>query len=87
MGPSGSGKTTLLNLIAGIDRPSEGELIIDGAPIHTLGKNALAQWRADHIGYIFQLYNLIPVLTAYENVELPPDSVSYHMANCEFYSK
>ena len=71
MGPSGSGKTTLLNLIAGIDRPSEGELIIDGAPIHTLGKNALAQWRADHIGYIFQLYNLIPVLTAYENVELP----------------
>lgn len=71
MGPSGSGKTTLLNLIAGIDRPSEGELIIDGAPIHTLGRNALAQWRADHIGYIFQLYNLIPVLTAYENVELP----------------
>ena len=71
LGPSGSGKTTLLNLIAGIDRPSEGELIIDGAPIHTLGRNALAQWRADHIGYIFQLYNLIPVLTAYENVELP----------------
>ncbi len=48
MGPSGSGKTTLLNLIAGIDRPSEGELLIDGAPIHTLGRNALAQWRADH---------------------------------------
>jgi len=71
MGPSGSGKTTLLNLLAGIDRPSEGELIIDGAPIHKLGKNSLAQWRADHIGYIFQLYNLIPVLTAYENVELP----------------
>jgi len=71
MGPSGSGKTTLLNLIAGIDRPSEGELIIDGVPIHTLGRNSLAQWRADHIGYIFQLYNLIPVLTAYENVELP----------------
>ena len=71
MGPSGSGKTTLLNLLAGIDRPSEGELIIDGAPIHTLGRNNLAQWRADHIGYIFQLYNLIPVLTAYENVELP----------------
>ena len=63
MGPSGSGKTTLLNLLAGIDRPSEGELIIDDAPIHTLGRNALAQWRADHIGYIFQLYNLIPVLT------------------------
>jgi len=71
MGPSGSGKTTLLNLLAGIDRPSEGELIIDGAPIHTLGRNNLAQWRADHIGYIFQLYNLIPVLTAYENIELP----------------
>jgi putative ABC transport system ATP-binding protein len=71
MGPSGSGKTTLLNLLAGIDRPSEGELIIDGAPIHVLGRNSLAQWRSDHIGYIFQLYNLIPVLTAYENVELP----------------
>ena len=71
MGPSGSGKTTLLNLLAGIDRPSEGELLIDGAPMHTLGRNALAQWRADHIGHIFQLYNLIPVLTAYENVELP----------------
>jgi putative ABC transport system ATP-binding protein len=71
MGPSGSGKTTLLNLLAGIDRPSEGELLIDAAPMHTLGRNALAQWRADHIGYIFQLYNLIPVLTAYENVELP----------------
>lgn len=71
MGPSGSGKTTLLNLIAGIDRLSEGELIIDGAPIQALGRNALAQWRANHIGYIFQLYNLIPVLTAYENVELP----------------
>ena len=71
MGPSRSGKTTLLNLLAGIDRPSEGELIIDGAPIHALGRNSLAQWRSDHIGYIFQLYNLIPVLTAYENVELP----------------
>ena len=71
MGPSGSGKTTLLNLIAGIDRPSEGELNIEGTPIHTLGRNKLAQWRSKHIGYIFQLYNLIPVLTAYENVELP----------------
>ena len=71
MGPSGSGKTTLLNLLAGIDRPSEGELIIDGQPIHTLSRNKLAQWRSDHIGYIFQLYNLVPVLTAYENVELP----------------
>ena len=71
MGPSGSGKTTLLNLLAGIDRPSEGELIIDGNQIHTLSKGKLAQWRSMHIGYIFQLYNLIPVLTAYENVELP----------------
>ncbi len=71
MGPSGSGKTTLLNLLAGIDRPSKGELIIDGSPIHTLSRNSLAQWRAQHIGYIFQLYNLIPVLTAYENIELP----------------
>ena len=71
MGPSGSGKTTLLNLLAGIDRPSEGELIIDGKQIHTLSRGKLAQWRSMHIGYIFQLYNLIPVLTAYENVELP----------------
>jgi putative ABC transport system ATP-binding protein len=71
MGPSGSGKTTLLNLLAGIDRPSEGELIIDGNQIHTLSRGKLAQWRSMHIGYIFQLYNLIPVLTAYENVELP----------------
>ena len=71
MGPSGSGKTTLLNLIAGIDRPSSGELNIEGTAIHTLGRNKLAQWRSEHIGYIFQLYNLIPVLTAYENVELP----------------
>ena len=71
MGPSGSGKTTLLNLLAGIDRPSEGELIIDGQQIHTLSRGKLAQWRSMHIGYIFQLYNLIPVLTAYENVELP----------------
>ena len=67
MGPSGSGKTTLLNLLAGIDRPSEGELLIDGAPMHTLGRNALAQWRADHIGYIFQLYNLISPLKLVTN--------------------
>jgi putative ABC transport system ATP-binding protein len=71
MGPSGSGKTTLLNLIAGIDRPSAGELIIDGQDISTLSRGKLANWRADTIGYVFQLYNLVPVLTAYENVELP----------------
>lgn len=71
MGPSGSGKTTLLNLIAGIDRPTSGELMIQGRDIATLSRSALAGWRRDHVGYIFQLYNLVPVLTAYENVELP----------------
>jgi putative ABC transport system ATP-binding protein len=71
MGPSGSGKTTLLNLLAGIDRPTSGTLSIAGDPIHTLSRGALARWRSTHVGYIFQLYNLIPVLTAYENVELP----------------
>jgi len=71
MGPSGSGKTTLLNLIAGIDQATGGELIIDGQNIAQLSRNQLAAWRSSHVGYIFQLYNLIPVLTAYENVELP----------------
>ncbi len=71
MGPSGSGKTTLLNLIAGIDSPTRGELIIDGVNIATLSRNKLAAWRSEHVGYIFQLYNLVPVLTAFENVELP----------------
>jgi len=71
MGPSGSGKTTLLNLIAGIDSPTRGTLTIGGQDIGTLTRNALAAWRARHVGYIFQLYNLVPVLTAYENVELP----------------
>lgn len=71
MGPSGSGKTTLLNLIAGIDSPTSGSLHIDGLDIAALGRNKLAAWRSTHVGYIFQLYNLIPVLTAYENVELP----------------
>jgi len=71
MGPSGSGKTTLLNLLAGIDRPTSGTLTIDGDPVHSLSRGALARWRSTHVGYIFQLYNLIPVLTAYENVELP----------------
>ena len=71
MGPSGSGKTTLLNLIAGIDSPTRGQLVIDGVDIGTLGRNKLAAWRSAHVGYVFQLYNLVPVLTAYENAELP----------------
>ena len=71
MGPSGSGKTTLLNLIAGIDLPTSGSLVIDGQDVSTLSRHQLAAWRSQYIGYIFQLYNLVPVLTAYENVELP----------------
>jgi len=71
MGPSGSGKTTLLNLLAGIDRPTSGSLVVDGQDIARLSRARLAAWRAHAVGYIFQLYNLVPVLTAYENVELP----------------
>ena len=71
MGPSGSGKSTLLNLLAGIDRPTRGSITIGGTDISRLSERALAPWRARHIGFIFQLYNLIPVLTAFENVELP----------------
>ena len=71
MGPSGSGKTTLLNLIAGIDRPTAGTLTIDGTDIGKLSRSKLAAWRSEYVGYVFQLYNLVPVLTAYENVELP----------------
>src|SRR6476660_9170095 len=71
MGPSGSGKTTLLNLIAGIDRPSSGSLRVDGVELSTMSRSQLAGWRSEYIGYIFQLYNLVPTLTAYENVELP----------------
>ncbi len=71
MGPSGSGKTTLLNLIAGIDSPTAGSLVIDGTDIGALSRNKLAAWRSKHVGYVFQLYNLVPVLTAFENVELP----------------
>jgi putative ABC transport system ATP-binding protein len=71
MGPSGSGKTTLLNLIAGIDKPTSGEVKVNGTDISKLSESALAKWRSSNIGFIFQFYNLIPVLTAYENVELP----------------
>jgi putative ABC transport system ATP-binding protein len=71
MGPSGSGKTTILNLIAGIDRPDAGKVIVNGTDIALLGESELARWRARHVGFIFQFYNLLPVLTAFENVELP----------------
>ena len=71
MGPSGSGKTTLLNLIAGIDRPTSGDIRVGGEDLAGLSRSRLAAWRARNVGYIFQLYNLIPVLTAFENVEMP----------------
>jgi putative ABC transport system ATP-binding protein len=71
MGPSGSGKTTLLNLIAGIDSPSEGKLEIAGRDLGRMSRGELTAWRARHCGYIFQLYHLVPILTAFENVELP----------------
>jgi putative ABC transport system ATP-binding protein len=71
MGPSGSGKSTLLNLIAGIDKPSGGSLSVGGRDITMLSESELADWRAHHVGFIFQFYNLLPVLTAFENVELP----------------
>lgn len=71
MGPSGSGKTTLLNLIAGIDQATSGQMEVCGEEISTLSRSKLTRWRAQHVGYIFQLYHLVPVLTAFENVELP----------------
>jgi putative ABC transport system ATP-binding protein len=71
MGPSGSGKSTLLNLIAGIDKADSGTILVAGVDITTLSETELAAWRATHVGFIFQVYNLIPVLTAFENVELP----------------
>src|SRR5439155_26187505 len=71
MGPSGSGKSTLLNLIAGLDRPTSGRATVAGADLGTMSRRGLARFRARHIGFVFQTYNLIPVLTAVENVELP----------------
>lgn len=71
MGPSGSGKTTLLNLVAGIDRPNRGKIVVGGTDIASMNESRLAKWRATNVGFIFQFYNLLPVLTAFENVELP----------------
>lgn len=71
MGPSGTGKSTLLNLVSGIDRPDSGTIVVDGTEITNLSRSKLADWRAANLGYIFQTHNLIPVLSAYENVELP----------------
>jgi putative ABC transport system ATP-binding protein len=71
MGPSGSGKTTLLNLLGGLDVPSRGKIVVDGDEITHMSGNKLTEWRARHVGFIFQMYNLIPVLTAFQNVELP----------------
>jgi putative ABC transport system ATP-binding protein len=71
MGPSGSGKSTLLNLIGGLDRPTKGSVVVAGEPIDRLPEGKLAQWRARHVGFVFQFYNLLPVLTAERNVELP----------------
>jgi putative ABC transport system ATP-binding protein len=71
MGPSGSGKSTLLNLVAGIDKPTSGTIVVSGTDIAQLGEGQLARWRSTEVGFIFQFYNLMPVLTAFENVELP----------------
>lgn len=71
MGPSGSGKTTLLNLVAGIDKPTGGSIFVENTDIAKMGEDDLARWRSRHVGFVFQLYNLLPVLTAFENVELP----------------
>jgi len=71
MGPSGSGKTTLLNLVGGLDTPTSGDVIVCGQDLAALSARELARWRADHVAFVFQAYNLLPVLTAYENVELP----------------
>jgi putative ABC transport system ATP-binding protein len=71
MGPSGSGKTTLLNLVAGLDEPTTGTISVGGEKVTAMSRRQLAAWRSEHVGFIFQLYNLLPVLTAFQNVELP----------------
>jgi putative ABC transport system ATP-binding protein len=71
MGPSGSGKTTLLNLVAGLDEPTTGTISVGGENVTAMSRRQLAAWRSEHVGFIFQLYNLLPVLTAFQNVELP----------------
>src|SRR6476660_2450217 len=71
MGPSGSGKSTLLNLLAGLDRPSAGSIVVDGQRIDQMSSRELAKWRAQHVGFVFQFYNLLPVLSAERNIELP----------------
>jgi len=71
MGPSGSGKSTLLNLIAGLDQPSSGNITVNGQNLNGLSEDRLAAWRAAHVGFVFQFYNLLPVLSAAENVEVP----------------
>jgi putative ABC transport system ATP-binding protein len=81
MGPSGSGKTTLLNLLGGLDRPSTGSITVEGQSIDKLSDSALGRWRADHVGFVFQMYNLLPVLTAERNVELPLLLTNLNRAN------
>jgi putative ABC transport system ATP-binding protein len=78
IGKSGSGKTTLINMITGIDRPSSGEVVVDGTPVHALGENALASWRGRTIGVVFQFFQLLPTLTVVENVMLPMDFCNVH---------
>ena len=80
MGPSGSGKTTLLNLIGGLDSPSSGSIEVDGGRIDNLGSGQLAQWRSNHVGFVFQFYNLIPSLTVHENVALVTDIAAHPMS-------
>ncbi len=87
VGPSGSGKTTLLNLIGGLDKPSSGEIYIDNNPIHAMKKNALTDFRLFNIGFIFQTYNLIPVLTAGENIEFVMNLLGYSKRECQQRSK
>ncbi len=78
IGKSGSGKTTLINMITGIDRPTEGEVVVDGTPVHALNENQLARWRGKTIGVVFQFFQLLPTLTVIENVMLPMDFCNVH---------